>query len=212
MNVIKHILASSLMLGLFAMVGTVLVSGIEKLTADRITANHKAQRLKSLAEVIPPERYTNEILLDILKISASGLNRRRPITVYRARHNKKPVAAVFEVAAPNGYSGTIKILVGINFDGTLSGVRILSHKETPGLGDYIHQSRSDWILGFTGKSLQNPNLEGWAVKKDGGQFDQFTGATISPRAVVQATKRTLLYFEEHRDDIFAETTTADSKP
>lgn len=203
MPLIRHILTSSLMLGLFALVGTGMVSGVQLLTADRIAASKKAEQLKRLGEVIPHDRYDNDLLSDTLKFSEPSLNRRKPVVVYRARNDGRPVAAAFKVAAPNGYSGTINVLVGINYDGTLSGVRILSHQETPGLGDNIQLSRSPWVLGFNGKSVHNPAIKRWAVKKDGGVFDQFTGATISPRAVVGVVKRTLLYFEKHRDEIFS---------
>ncbi len=205
MNMMRHIVTSALMLGLFTMVGTGMVAGVQLLTADRIAASQRAEQLKRLGEVIPHERYDNELLEDTLEFMEPSLNRRKPVVAYRARKNGQPVAAAFKVAAPNGYSGTINVLVGINYDGTISGVRILTHQETPGLGDNIQLSRTPWVLGFEGKSLHNPTLKQWAVKKDGGVFDQFTGATISPRAVVGVVKRTLLYFEKHRDEIFAPT-------
>jgi electron transport complex protein RnfG len=104
---------------------------------------------------------------------------------------------------PDGYSGPIKLLVAVNYDGTLGGVRVISHKETPGLGDKIEESRSDWVLGFNGKSLTDPLLEKWKVKRDGGIFDQFTGATITPRSIVSAVKHTLLYERDHRDALYA---------
>jgi electron transport complex protein RnfG len=103
---------------------------------------------------------------------------------------------------PNGYSGPIKLLVAVRTDGTLGGVRVVAHKETPGLGDKVEESRSDWILSFNDKSLSKPALAGWKVKKDGGQFDQFTGATITPRAIVSGVKNTLLYFQEHGKALF----------
>jgi electron transport complex protein RnfG len=120
----------------------------------------------------------------------------------------QPVAAIFTSVAPDGYSGNIKLLVGILHNGVLAGVRVISHKETPGLGDAIEADRSNWILSFNEKSLQNPPLKQWGVKKDGGFFDSFTGATITPRAVVNAVKNTLLYFQENREMIFSATTAA----
>ena len=114
----------------------------------------------------------------------------------------EPVAALFRTVAKDGYSGSIHLLVGVKTNGELLGVRALAHKETPGLGDEINLSRSDWILGFNQRSLDNPILEDWAVKKDGGIFDAFTGATITPRAVVGEVKKTLLYFRDHQDELF----------
>ena len=107
--------------------------------------------------------------------------------------------------APDGYSGNIHLLVAIKYDGTLAGVRVVNHKETPGLGDAVEAERSNWILGFTGKSLTNPGKKGWAVKRDGGQFDQFTGATITPRAVVKAVYKTLEYYQQHKTQLFSDT-------
>jgi electron transport complex protein RnfG len=118
-----------------------------------------------------------------------------------ARKNKQIVAIIFSVFATDGYSGIIKLLVGINTDGTLAGVRVVSHKETPGLGDAIETKRSDWVLGFNHKSLENPGTGGWHVKRDGGVFDQFSGATITPRAVVKAVHHSLLYFAAHKKEL-----------
>jgi len=117
--------------------------------------------------------------------------------------NGKPVAVLATPVAPDGYSGSIKLLVGVYADGTLAGVRVLAHKETPGLGDAIEATRSDWILTFEGKSLNNPPPKAWAVKKDGGAFDQFTGATITPRAVVKAARQFLIYFQQHKEQLLA---------
>ena len=95
-------------------------------------------------------------------------------------------------------AGRIELLVGIDRNGVLAGVRAITHKETPGLGDKINTNVSDWIFGFAGKSLNNPDASGWKVKKDGGEFDQFTGASVTPRAVVAAVYRALQYFQENR--------------
>jgi electron transport complex protein RnfG len=122
--------------------------------------------------------------------------------VYRARKYGWPVAVVLAPVAPDGYNGTIRLLVAIKMDGTLAGVRVIQHRETPGLGDAIEAERSDWILGFDGKSLNDPVQEKWKVKRDGGDFDQFTGATITPRAVVKAVNKALLYFRLHGHSLF----------
>ena len=124
--------------------------------------------------------------------------------VYMATLNGQPSAMAIEAIAPDGYNGAIKIIVGIKQDGTISGTRILSHQETPGLGDKIDLRISDWVLGFTGKALTEENQADWKVRKDGGQFDQFTGATITPRAVVKAVKKTAEYINTHRDQIQAQ--------
>ena len=114
-----------------------------------------------------------------------------------------PIALVMATTAPDGYSGSIRLLVGINIDGSLSGVRVVAHRETPGLGDAIDEDRSDWIRIFDGKSLQDPPEERWAVRKDGGAFDQLTGATVTPRAVVKAVRQALLYYREHQQALFS---------
>jgi electron transport complex protein RnfG len=127
-----------------------------------------------------------------------------PIDAFVVSDDGRPVAAILAPVAPDGYNGAIHLLVGLTADGTITGVRVLSHSETPGLGDRIERAKSDWILQFDGKSLAKPPPEKWAVVKDGGVFDALTGATITPRAVVKALRNTLLYFERHRDELFAE--------
>jgi len=116
----------------------------------------------------------------------------------------QPIAIALETIAPNGYNGNIHLLVGLHADGTVSGVRTLAHQETPGLGDKVEIIKDNWILSFSGKSLDSHTDQRWQVKKDGGQFDQFTGATITPRAVVQAVKNTIIYFERNKQQLFTE--------
>jgi electron transport complex protein RnfG len=112
------------------------------------------------------------------------------------------MAAIFNSIAPNGYSGKIHLLVGVFADGSVAGVRAVKHSETPGLGDAIETQKSDWIFSFNDRSLSSPVPSNWLVKKDGGDFDQFTGATITPRAIVLAVKNTLLYYQQNADSIF----------
>ena len=194
---------AAIVLALFAVVGTGMVAAIYEGTKERIAENERQALLESLFTIVPQDRLDNDIVTDNLIVTdREMLGTPNPVTVYRARKDGKPVAAVLAPVAPDGYSGNIRLLVGINHDGTLAGVRVIAHKETPGLGDPIEAQKSDWIFGFNDKSLSDPEAAGWAVKKDGGIFDQFTGATITPRAVVNAVHRSLQYFNAHRDELF----------
>jgi electron transport complex protein RnfG len=201
---LRHIALAGGILALFAVIGTGLVALTHEATDERIAANQRAATLATLHELVPEERYDNDPVADTITVTDRRLGSREPLTVYRVRRDGEPVAAVFTAVAPDGYGGPIRLLVAINRDGTLAGVRVVNHSETPGLGDAIEAERSDWIREFRGRSLGNPPLEGWRVEKDGGVFDQFTGATITPRAVVAAVRRTLQYYEEHRRRLFGE--------
>lgn len=203
MSLIRNMLISAVVLGIFAVIGTALVALTYDATADRIAANHRARLLKSLHLLITPDQHDNDIFTDVTTVTDRQLlGTNQPVKVYRARREGKPVAVIINSVAPDGYNGRIDLLVAIRYDGTLAGVRVINHKETPGLGDGIDISRSDWIKSFDNRSLQNPDKKGWAVKRDGGVFDQFSGATISPRAVVKAVHRTLLYYDKYRDTLF----------
>ena len=197
---------------LFAASGAALVGVTFIQTKDDIKYNEKLTLLRKLNNIIPAESYDNDLLLDTIVIKASSLlSTKEETLVYRARKNSQNVAVVFTSIAPNGYNGSIQLLVGVNADGTLSGVRVVKHRETPGLGDVVEISRSNWILDFNDKSLSNPDNNGWKVKRDGGVFDQFTGATITPRAVVKAVHNALLYFEENQKILFSEPQPIDIK-
>jgi len=203
MNYRQSLITAAILL-LFALAGTAMVAYTYEHTRQQIAANERATLLRKLHRLIPPESHDNALLQDTLQVqNRTLLGTDEPVTVYRARMHGEPVALVIAAVAPDGYSGTIRLLVGINVDGSLSGVRVVTHRETPGLGDAIEEERSDWILGFTGKSLENPAVEKWAVKKDGGAFDQLTGATITPRAVVKAVRQALLYYRDQKDALFA---------
>jgi electron transport complex protein RnfG len=192
-------------LALFAVVGAELVTLSYQATRERIQANERAAMLGNLNALIPRELYDNDLLSDRLEISHKDLlGTPRPVTFYRARLAGQPQAIVFMPVAPDGYGGPIRLLVGIRHDGVLLGVRVLSHQETPGLGDKIELKYSDWILGFSGRSLDNPQSNGWRVQRDGGLFDQFTGATITPRAVVKAVHKSLQFYRANRAALFAE--------
>lgn len=202
----KHIIRVGLLLGLFAIVATTLVALTEENTREQIKENQRQALLDGINALIPHDEYDNAILQDTLTLPATeALGTEEPTSVYRARQNGEPVAAVLTVIAPDGYSGTIRMLVGIYHSGKLAGVRVIDHKETPGLGDKIDVKKDDWILQFEGLSLGKPPASKWKVKKDGGEFDQFTGATITPRAVVAAVRQSLEYFRKHRDELFAVT-------
>lgn len=203
-NFQSHIIKVGLLLAAFAIGATLLVAITERQTRDQITENQRQALLDGIHALIPDEQYDNAILEDTILIPATDqLGLEQPQEIYRARRDGEPVAIVMPVVAPDGYSGRIRLLVGIYHDGTLAGVRVLEHRETPGLGDKIEAKRSDWITEFSGKSLDNPEPRDWRVKKDGGAFDQFTGATITPRAVINAVRGALEYFEINRNALFA---------
>ncbi len=198
----KNMLIGALLLGCFAIFGSGLLAFINSMTEKRIAENERQALLNSLNQVIDASQYDNALEEDSISVNANTLNRDEASIVYRARKNNKAVAAIMTVTAPDGYNGKIKMLVAVNTNGKVAGVRVVAHKETPGLGDKIDVSRDNWINSFSGKSLQQPNINLWTVKKDGGEFDSFSGATITPRAVVKAVKNSLQYFENNQDLLF----------
>ncbi|MEE9343196.1 MAG: electron transport complex subunit RsxG [Gammaproteobacteria bacterium] len=202
MNKLKVYLTASILM-FFAVTGVTIVASIFDQTKDQIAENERLALLSSINELVTSDQYDNDIFTDIISVSPSDLlgnSESKP--VYRARKAGWPVAAILTVIAPDGYNGKIKLLVAIKLDGTLKGARVVSHQETPGLGDGIDVSRSNWILDFAEKSLTNPDEKRWKVKRDGGDFDQFSGATITPRAIVKAIKNALLYFRIHHQKLF----------
>lgn len=209
----RQIIITAVILLIFAISGTALVVFTFDNTRERIAANERATLLRKLHHLIPADQHDNILLDDTITVSDSALlGTSEPVAVYRARKAGQPVALVIAPVAPDGYSGSIKLLVGINVDGTLSGVRVVAHRETPGLGDAIDEKRSDWIHLFDHRSLEDPPLDRWAVRKDGGAFDQLTGATITPRAVVKAVRQSLLYYRDNQDALFASNATNTSAP
>lgn len=173
----------AVVLGGFALVATLLLSLAHHFTREPIAARAMEDLRHSLAQVIPPSTHDNNPAADVLDLTQAG----RPLRVYRARRAGQITGVAFETQG-RGYAGEIRILLGVAADGRLLGVRVLQHAETPGLGDKIEIGRSDWITGFDGLSLGKPPEAQWAVKKDGGRFDQFSGATITPRAVVAGVR------------------------
>jgi len=200
---------SGLILAGLAAVCTALVAITHSGTAPRIAANEQAYLEQSLQPVLQGIEYDG-------KLSESTISIRQPnelpgnddVSVYRVYAGDAPVAALFVVRAMDGFSGPIRLLIGIDANGTITGVRVLEHRETPGLGDLIETDKSDWIKQFGGRSLMSPDPAAWAIKRDGGEFDQFTGASITPRSVINAIKETLLYFDENRENVFSEVTEA----
>lgn len=205
----QSISRNSMLLAVFAVCTTLLISGTYLLTKDRIALAQRKAEEKALLQIVPVSRHNNSMLDDTIAVgpATSGLGLRADKQIYLARQDDAVIAAIIPVKAADGYSGDIDLIVGINADGSIAGVRALAHKETPGLGDKVDLKKSDWILSFNGKSLSNPHLEKWAVKKDKGEFDQFTGATITPRAVVGATLRALQYAQSNYEEIFKAATT-----
>jgi electron transport complex protein RnfG len=196
-------LTAGVLLAVAALIGTVILSAAERHSAPYIEANQRQALLDSIYMVIPAGSFDNDILADVIELKDPELlGMETASRIYRARQQGDIQAIAFQTVAPDGYSGRIDLLMGVQADGVISGVRVISHRETPGLGDAIDARRSDWILGFTDKSRINPKDSGWVVKKDGGEFDQFTGATITPRAVVKAVHNGLLFFERHRSELF----------
>lgn len=193
---------NSLILALFAIACTAIVGLVNELTKDKIIAQSQLALLNTLHSIIEPSRYNNDITQDCVSLNTSKLiNIDQKITeqtAYIARHNNTPVAVAITSSAPDGYNGNIEFIVAINLDDSISGVRVLKHQETPGLGDKIEIRKSDWITSFNKKRLLSENDNRWAVTKDGGIFDQFTGATITPRAVVKAVKKTLAFFKKNK--------------
>jgi electron transport complex protein RnfG len=205
-------LKTGLTLALIAAICTALVATTFQLTKDRIVANEKALLEQALQPALAGVIYDSSVSESRLVLPPPhGLPGTEAAIIYRVFAEDKPVAALFAVTARDGFSGAIRILVGVNFDGTVTGVRILQHRETPGLGDKIDASRSDWVFQFDGHSLTSPAISGWAIRSDGGEFDQLTGASVTPRAVIKAIRETLLYFDAQRDEIFAAPASGESE-
>jgi electron transport complex protein RnfG len=202
MQPLRPIFHAGVLLGLFSVLALGLVALGFHGTKARIAANERTALLQSLATLVAGTGFDNDLLADTLTVTDLNLGTDQAVTLYRARKQGTPMAIVLPVLAPDGYNGTIHLLVAIQTDGTLAGVRVLSHRETPGLGDSIDDHRSGWILGFTGRSLENPREPSWKVQRDGGAFDQFTGATITPRAVVKAVYKALVFFQRNRGWLF----------
>lgn len=204
-TILKHTLKTALTLVAFAFTFTLLMTVVYQITKEPIAKSEAAARINLFHQVIEDDRYDNDVLTDIVSIAPTPLlGNKKPSEASIARLNGAAVAVILEATAHDGYSGDIKLLVAINQDGSISGVRVIKHTETPGLGDYIDIAKSSWIKLFDGESLLKTSSVNWAVKKDGGHFDYMAGATITPRAVIKAVHKALEYFEEHKTTLLTE--------
>ncbi|CAH6927434.1 electron transport complex subunit RsxG [Vibrio splendidus] len=201
LNAIKK---NGLVLAIFACASTGLVAVTHYLTKDQIKQQEQAQLLSVLNQVIPHDLHDNELFSSCTLVQAEELGTEQAMPAYIAKINGEPSAIAIEAIAPDGYNGAIKVIVGMKIDGTILGTRVLSHQETPGLGDKIDLRVSDWILSFAGKQVTDTNLDRWKVRKDGGDFDQFTGATITPRAVVKSVKQAVQYVNQNNQALLAQ--------
>ncbi|EGT3627183.1 electron transport complex subunit RsxG [Shewanella putrefaciens] len=193
------------LLALFALICTGLVAAVNQQTVDKIKQQEQQELMRVLHQLIPDEMHDNELTAQCtLLLDKDALGTDSPMPAYIATRAGKPVAIAIEAIAPDGYNGNIKLIVGIKTTGEVLGVRTLAHQETPGLGDKIDLRKSNWVTQFVGKVLGSADDKQWLVKKDGGDFDQFTGATITPRAYVKAVKNAVGYFNNNQAQIFSQ--------
>jgi electron transport complex protein RnfG len=206
MDTIEHGKRRALLLiTLTALIAGSLMTLSDELSRDRIAANQRMRLLATLNEVIDPALYDNDLAANRRFVtSADLLGTSEPVEVFIATADGEAVAALFSTVAPRGYNGPINLLVGVTVDGTVTGVRVTRHRETPGLGDAIEISKSAWIDGFSATSLSSPALVDWRVTKDGGHFDSITGATVTPRVIVEAVRNTLIYVRDYGNELFAD--------
>ena len=186
-------------LAVFALCASILLGFADLATRDVIQLRLAEDLKANLQEVVPADYYDNDLLADHITLPSAEANLGAAETIiYLAKKQGEVNAVCFKFIAPDGYAGPISLVMGVDKKGEILGVRVISHVETPGLGDKIEITKSKWVLNFNGKSLDNLSIAQWAVKKDGGVFDQFAGATITPRKVVQAIKRGLDFYQSNR--------------
>lgn len=202
LNLQQTMLRAAGLLSLFVVVSVGLLIGVNAFTQPKIAEAERLALLQTINQVMPAGRYNNDLIEDSIIVEAPDLLGSAQTRIYRARLDNKPAGLVIETIAPNGYSGNIYLLVGVLANGEISGVRVLNHRETPGLGDKIELRKDNWILSFDGRSLTEDNARRWAVKRDRGEFDQFTGATITPRAIVGAVRNTLDYVNQQGAQLY----------
>ncbi|GGO83166.1 electron transport complex subunit G [Marinobacterium nitratireducens] len=202
MQMLSAIRSSTVGIAVFAVVTAGLIAITQVGTAERIERNELEQQARALYEIVERDSLDDDLLDHPVEFTAPTLlGHERPATAYRGYRNGEPALVILPVVAPDGYTGEISLIVGINADASVAGVRVLAHKETPGLGDKVDIKKSRWVLGFEGQRKDGEDDPSWAVRKDGGRFDQFTGATITPRAVVNAVGRAVDHFREHRAEL-----------
>jgi len=194
---------NAMILGVFAMVSTGLIAITHLLTKDKIALEVELSLIRQLSQIVPPENYTNDVYNDCIVINdVSYLGSDEDQKLYRMRNSNADYAVLLTSIAPDGYSGKIALAIAVSSQGELLGVNILSHQETPGLGDKIERNKSDWLNQFNELSLENTAEELWKVKKDAGQFDALTGATITPRAVIKAVHNSLKFYVKNNQYLF----------
>ncbi|TVS12243.1 MAG: RnfABCDGE type electron transport complex subunit G [Wenzhouxiangella sp.] len=191
---------AALSLTLLGLLAALLLSGIDRLTRERIAQAEQRRALATLTELVPAERFDNDPVTDRIELRVPPFE--QPATVYRARRGGEPVALIFDVTTPRGYSGDIRLLVATDPEGVVLGARVLAHRETPGLGDRIEIERSDWIRQFSGRRLGDPAPDAWAPDRRGGEFDTLTTATITTDAVIDAIKRALQVRADRSDELW----------
>lgn len=194
----------ALILGMAVLCASLLLSGINALTEQRIMFAQAQLRLDSLSAVLPPGPFDNNPVDSLTQHTVQSLGGAESLDIYTAYTSGRPAAAVLELLAPDGYSGNIRLLLGLKSDGTIVAARVIEHAETPGLGDAIDTQRSDWIMQFTGRSLDTKNMDSWQLGQSDKQIDAVTGATITSRAVLQVIHRALQWFELNRDEVFGQ--------
>ena len=198
------VIRSGFTLAAIAAICTALVAATYAVTEERIAANEQAWLEQSLQPALSGLFFDSGVSESRITIPAPHeLPGSEDALIYRVYQGDAPVAALFVVSARDGYAGAIRLLIGVELDGTISGVHVLAHRETPGLGDKVESSKSDWALQFNGRSLGDPVADNWKIKRDGGVFDQLTGASVTPRAIVKAVRETLEYFETNKEFVFA---------
>ncbi len=203
-TIIKHASKTAITLIAFALVFTTLLAYVFNITKAPIEKSEAEARMALFSQIVPSRLHNNDMLKDTITLAPNDLlGNTQPTIANRARIDNAPAAVILEAIAHDGYAGDIKLLIAIKYDGSIAGVRVLAHKETPGLGDYIDILKGNWIKLFDSESLSKTSEVQWSVKKDGGQFDYMAGATITPRAVVKAVHKALKYFEANKAALFA---------
>lgn len=202
---VKASLKNALILGCFALLSTSLIAFTHWLTKEKIAHEIQAATGRLLEQIISPDEYDNDIYRDCLLLSISETStdaEKEKLKLYRLRKQQEDYAVFISSIAPDGYSGKIKLVVGVHQNGTIAGVRVTEHQETPGLGDKIQVEKSAWITQFDGKSLSSNPAASWQVRKDGGEFDALSGATITSRAIVKAVHDSLSYYRQNKSSLF----------